>query len=79
MEETAALWCATLPRMRYEEIDRESATAPYKQIAADLRAKIRAGEYQPGQRLARTPVFVRLGTGQTGTLMSIYAPGHGAA
>jgi alpha-glucosidase (family GH31 glycosyl hydrolase) len=28
--------------------------------------------------LAQTPVFIRLGTRQTGTLMSVFAPGHGA-
>jgi alpha-glucosidase (family GH31 glycosyl hydrolase) len=33
--------------------------------------------YQAG--LAQTPVFVRLGTAQTGALMSVLAPGHGAA
>jgi alpha-glucosidase (family GH31 glycosyl hydrolase) len=29
--------------------------------------------------LAQTPVFIRLGTGQTETLMNIFAPGHAAA
>jgi GntR family transcriptional regulator len=32
-------------------VDHGSAVAPYRQIAAILRGRIQAGEYQPGQRL----------------------------
>lgn len=32
-------------------VDHGSAIAPYRQIAAILRARIESGEYQPGQRL----------------------------
>ncbi len=32
-------------------VDHGAATAPYLQVAADLRRKIASGEYAPGQRL----------------------------
>ena len=38
--------------MQYEGmIDYESATAPYRQVAAVLRGRIESGEYPPGRRL----------------------------
>ena len=32
-------------------VDHESPVAPYRQVAAILRQRIKSGEYAPGQRL----------------------------
>lgn len=37
------------------EIDRDSKTPPYRQAAADIIARIRAGRYQAGERLPAIP------------------------